>query len=200
MQKWVKISTHKSRPPEDNPQEVQQQRQIDVFLVSLIVVGLGLLFILVVFTVVFGYQSQGDATTLDKDIEMINIMKLSDPNIPASNQLSWQKAGAMFEACLSFVSSTVPETKYLVKWMVDLNLDFTNETRLADVNPVEMMVRGSLDLGVHAVITVAVDETRLVNNKKPIQKTQGLSGTGRRLDLDVFTHRRGGRVESRLNY
>ncbi|KAL3200128.1 hypothetical protein MRX96_013366 [Rhipicephalus microplus] len=61
-----------------------------------------------------------------------------------------------------------PEAKHLVEWRVNLNLNFTNETRLGTANPVEMMLRGSLDLGVHALVTVAVDGTHLVDNKKPI--------------------------------
>ncbi|KAH8039435.1 hypothetical protein HPB51_007313 [Rhipicephalus microplus] len=61
------------------------------------------------------------------------------------------------------------ETKYLVDWMLSLNLDFFNETRLATVNPVEMMVRGSLDLGVQAVVAITFGELEFVNSKRKIQ-------------------------------
>ncbi|KAL3184012.1 hypothetical protein MRX96_006325 [Rhipicephalus microplus] len=54
----------------------------------------------------------------------------------------------MFQACVSFASSYLPETIELVRWMISMNLDFYNTTRLAAVKPVEVMVRGSLDLGV----------------------------------------------------
>ncbi|KAL3225780.1 hypothetical protein MRX96_049109 [Rhipicephalus microplus] len=60
-------------------------------------------------------------------------------------------------------------TKYLVEWMTSLNLDLADERRLQTVNPVEMMVHGSLDLGVRAVIAITFDEMQLVANKKPIQ-------------------------------
>ncbi|KAL1473332.1 hypothetical protein MTO96_003878 [Rhipicephalus appendiculatus] len=115
------------------------------------------------------FRGVDEFTNLQKDIEYTIFMNLSDPDIPPSNQLAWQKAGAMYQACLSFVSSNVTETKYLVEWMVSLNLDLTNEGRLATVNPVEMMVRGSLDIGVHVVIAITFDQTQLVANKKPIQ-------------------------------
>ncbi|KAL1415630.1 hypothetical protein MTO96_029118, partial [Rhipicephalus appendiculatus] len=86
--------------------------------------------------------------------------------IPTSNQLSWQKAAAMYHACLSFTSSYKPETNYLVEWMVSLNLDLLNETRLANVDPVEMMVRGAVHLGVEAIISILFDERKIEAGKR----------------------------------
>ncbi|KAL1483287.1 hypothetical protein MTO96_012838, partial [Rhipicephalus appendiculatus] len=60
-------------------------------------------------------------------------------------------------------------TPYLVEWLKTLNLDLVNETRLAAVNPVEIMVRGSLDLGVEAVIAITFDVSEFVFNKRRIQ-------------------------------
>ncbi|KAL1473333.1 hypothetical protein MTO96_003879 [Rhipicephalus appendiculatus] len=221
----------KSLLAEDRTQDGPQIRCVDLSLVSLIIVGLGLICILVVLQVMLRNQSQGDTTTVDT-LNPLNILKTSapritppledyfpvatntstetpgsghiapndgdkngsaksectgidcralasrlrckldysvdpckdfykfvcntfrgedefthvrDPNIPLSNQLSWQKAAAMYQACLLFVLSNVTETKYLVEWMVLLNLDFTNETRLATVNPVEMMIAYSYE-------------------------------------------------------
>ncbi|XP_075743741.1 uncharacterized protein LOC142802641 [Rhipicephalus microplus] len=45
-------------------------------------------------------------------------------------------------------------TSDLVNWMRSLKLDLLDRHTLATVNPVEMMVRGSLDLGVEAVISL----------------------------------------------
>ncbi|XP_075744115.1 uncharacterized protein LOC142802916 [Rhipicephalus microplus] len=75
-----------------------------------------------------------------------------------SNQTAIQKAAAMYQACMNFASSYLPETIELVRWMIDMNLDFQNTTRLETVDPVEMMVRGSLELGVEAIISIRFDE------------------------------------------
>ncbi|KAH7964574.1 hypothetical protein HPB51_027188 [Rhipicephalus microplus] len=64
----------------------------------------------------------------------------------------------MYQACMNFASSYLPETIELVRWMIDMNLDFQNTTRLETVDPVEMMVRGSLELGVEAIISIRFDE------------------------------------------
>ncbi|KAH6933939.1 hypothetical protein HPB50_019131 [Hyalomma asiaticum] len=53
--------------------------------------------------------------------------------------------------------------------MLSLNLDLLNETRLAAVSPVEMMVRGSLDLGIEAVISINFDMMEFVSNKRAMQ-------------------------------
>ncbi|KAH7957177.1 hypothetical protein HPB52_015878 [Rhipicephalus sanguineus] len=57
--------------------------------------------------------------------------------------------------CASFRGTDVfKHTSDLLYWMKSLNLDLLNRNTLATVNPVEMMVRGSLDLGVEAVISI----------------------------------------------
>ncbi|KAL1476178.1 hypothetical protein MTO96_018755 [Rhipicephalus appendiculatus] len=91
--------------------------------------------------------------------------------IPPSNQLSWQKAAAMYSACLSFVTSNQPETTYLVEWMMSLNLDFLNQTILETVNPFEMMVRGSLDLGVDVIISIFFKNYEFLDGKREILMT-----------------------------
>ncbi|KAL1482144.1 hypothetical protein MTO96_034009 [Rhipicephalus appendiculatus] len=75
----------------------------------------------------------------------------------------------MYHACLNFVASYEPETPYLIQWLVSLDLDLLNETRLANVNPVKMMVRGSLDLGVQAVIAIFFSAKYFNNNKRVMQ-------------------------------
>ncbi|KAL1421516.1 hypothetical protein MTO96_023078 [Rhipicephalus appendiculatus] len=87
-------------------------------------------------------------------IDVATLTDLISAEFPASNQLSWQKAAAMYQSCMSFTSSYRTETSDLVNWMKSLNLDLLNKDTLATVNPVEMMVRGSLDLGVEAVISI----------------------------------------------
>ncbi|KAL1442734.1 hypothetical protein MTO96_007752 [Rhipicephalus appendiculatus] len=72
--------------------------------------------------------------------------------------------------CNSFRGhSEFENTKYLVAWLVSLDLDLLNETRLAKVNPIRTMVRGSLDLGVKAVISIFFSPTYFRNKKRVIQ-------------------------------
>ncbi|KAL1476176.1 hypothetical protein MTO96_018753 [Rhipicephalus appendiculatus] len=92
------------------------------------------------------FRGYDEFTHAQDSIRLYTLLRLIVPLIPESNQLSWQKAAGMYHACLNFASSYKLETQYLVEWMRSLNLDLLNETRLATVNPVEMMVRGSLDL------------------------------------------------------
>ncbi|KAL1483294.1 hypothetical protein MTO96_050255 [Rhipicephalus appendiculatus] len=67
-------------------------------------------------------------------------------------------------------SSDVPTTtQYLIEWMRSLNLDLMNETILAKVNPIEIMVRGSLDLGVHVVLSIEFREKDFLNKKRVIE-------------------------------
>ncbi|KAL3224380.1 hypothetical protein MRX96_049510 [Rhipicephalus microplus] len=75
----------------------------------------------------------------------------------------------MYQACLSFASSNRPETTDLVRWMNVMNLDFLNTTRLERVNPVDVMVRGSLDLGVEAIISIRLLDTLFVHGKRVIE-------------------------------
>ncbi|KAL3189227.1 hypothetical protein MRX96_002899 [Rhipicephalus microplus] len=42
----------------------------------------------------------------------------------------------------------------LKRWMTEMNLNFLYTRRLESVNPVDIMVRGSLDLGVEAIISI----------------------------------------------
>ncbi|KAL1421517.1 hypothetical protein MTO96_023079 [Rhipicephalus appendiculatus] len=85
---------------------------------------------------------------------------------PSSNQSAFQKAAAMYQACVSFASSYLPETIELVRWMKAMNLDLVNRTTLESVDPVEMMVRGSLDLGVEAIISIRFDDRRFHRRKR----------------------------------
>ncbi|KAL1486929.1 hypothetical protein MTO96_031155 [Rhipicephalus appendiculatus] len=102
-------------------------------------------------------------------IEISTLTDLISAELPASNQLSWQKAAALYQACMSFTSAYGTETSDLVNWMKSLNLDLLNKDTLATVNPVEMMVRGSLDLGVEAVISITFSDREFVSGKRQIK-------------------------------
>ncbi|XP_065289066.1 uncharacterized protein [Dermacentor albipictus] len=106
---------------------------------------------------------------LARGIEVTTKAFLGNLRVPSSNQNSQQKAAGMYQACVAFAWSGREETTYLVKWMISLNLDLMNQTRLAAVNPVEMMVRASLDLGVKAVIAIVLRKQDFLARKRVIQ-------------------------------
>ncbi|KAL1475204.1 hypothetical protein MTO96_037469, partial [Rhipicephalus appendiculatus] len=115
------------------------------------------------------YRGYSEFENAQKSVYLYTQLRLIVPYIPESNQSSWQKAAGMYHACLNFVASYEPETPYLIQWLVSLDLDLLNETRLANVNPVKMMVRGSLDLGVQAVIAIFFSAKYFNNNKRVMQ-------------------------------
>ncbi|KAL1481161.1 hypothetical protein MTO96_050408, partial [Rhipicephalus appendiculatus] len=95
-----------------------------------------------------------------KSMKSIIIGAAYAARIPATGQSAWQKAVGIFQACVSLAETKRNETKELVDWMTSINLDLKNETALDTVNPKDMMVRCSLDFGVHTIITiVALDQT-----------------------------------------
>ncbi|KAL1469043.1 hypothetical protein MTO96_025121 [Rhipicephalus appendiculatus] len=87
-------------------------------------------------------------------IKVGEIAGLTAVTAPSSHQSPIQKAAAMYQACVSFATSREQETIDLVRWMTAMNLDFLNTTILESIDPVDMMVRGSLDLGVEAIISI----------------------------------------------
>ncbi|KAH6933932.1 hypothetical protein HPB50_019124 [Hyalomma asiaticum] len=100
------------------------------------------------------FRGESEFLNVEKRIDASIIAILSNKEIPPTNQSSSEKAAAMYQACVSFASSDVPETHYLVDWMTSLNLDFLDEEKLSTVNPVEMIVRASLQLGIEALISI----------------------------------------------
>ncbi|KAL3252521.1 hypothetical protein MRX96_054883 [Rhipicephalus microplus] len=115
------------------------------------------------------FRGHSEFDNAQEAVYLYTQLRLTVPFIPDTNQLSWQKAAGMYHACLTFMAEYEPETPYLVQWLVSLDLDLLNETRLANVNPVKMMVRGSLDLGVQAVIAIFFNAKYFLNNKRVMQ-------------------------------
>ncbi|KAL1421108.1 hypothetical protein MTO96_023460 [Rhipicephalus appendiculatus] len=115
------------------------------------------------------FRGHSEFENVKDSIRLFSQLRLTVPYIPESNQLSWQKAAGMYHACLNFVSKHEPETKYLVQWLASLNLDIFSRGRLSEVNPVEMMVRGSLELGVRALISISFNPKEFRDNKRIMQ-------------------------------
>ncbi|KAL3197417.1 hypothetical protein MRX96_044912 [Rhipicephalus microplus] len=63
---------------------------------------------------------------------------------------------------------TFSEVK-LVRWLIAMNLDFYNTTRLEIVDPVQIMVRASLDFGVEVIVAIRFDDRQFHNDKRVVE-------------------------------
>ncbi|KAL3252518.1 hypothetical protein MRX96_054880, partial [Rhipicephalus microplus] len=75
--------------------------------------------------------------------------------------------------CISLAETKRSETKDLVDWMISINLDLKNSKALDTVNPKDMMVRCSLDFGVHVIIAIIGLDVNFFKNKRAL--SMGLS-------------------------
>ncbi|KAH7957308.1 hypothetical protein HPB52_017343 [Rhipicephalus sanguineus] len=81
--------------------------------------------------------------------------------------------------------SQLIQTADLVTWMKSMNLDLSDHTRLEKINPAEMMVRCSLDLGVPAIVSFELLNTLFVDGKRGMKvevvrrstNAKGVNGT-----------------------
>ncbi|KAL3251490.1 hypothetical protein MRX96_055101 [Rhipicephalus microplus] len=70
---------------------------------------------------------------------------------------------------MAFAESHDTETSLLVEWMVSLNLDLGDERKLARVDPADMIVRCSLDLGVPAILSFELHNAEFYANKREMK-------------------------------
>ncbi|KAL3252218.1 hypothetical protein MRX96_054893, partial [Rhipicephalus microplus] len=64
--------------------------------------------------------------------------------------------------------SQLGQTGDLVRWMISMDLDFNSYARLLAIDPIETMIRGSLDLGVHAILFFRLMDTWFYHLKRVI--------------------------------
>ncbi|KAL3205991.1 hypothetical protein MRX96_052899 [Rhipicephalus microplus] len=79
----------------------------------------------------------------------------------------------MFRGCVSFVAANVSEAHYLVEWMKIWGLDLHRLDDMENMNPVDTIVRFSLDLGVQAVIVFRTDDKYFVKGKRVLWAIPG---------------------------
>ncbi|KAH6932277.1 hypothetical protein HPB50_004150 [Hyalomma asiaticum] len=89
-------------------------------------------------------------------------------NVVSTGQSAWHKAAGMFQACVSLGQSNRSQTRDLVEWMVSIDLDLRNLTALETVDPKDMIVRCSLDFGVHAIIAITLLDQVFLRGKRGI--------------------------------
>ncbi|XP_075744127.1 uncharacterized protein LOC142802928 [Rhipicephalus microplus] len=87
-------------------------------------------------------------------IEVSIVASIYKTDIPSTNQTSWQKVAALFKSCVSMQATNRTETEDLVEWMISLNLDLCNDTRLSTVDAVDMIVRCNLDFGLEVIFSI----------------------------------------------
>ncbi|KAL1467502.1 hypothetical protein MTO96_026022 [Rhipicephalus appendiculatus] len=112
------------------------------------------------------FRGQNQLTQVSEETRQLNVLHLQNTYVPASNQNASQKAAGLYQTCMTFVQSNRNETADLVTWMQSLNLDLNDGKRLEKVNPTEMMVRCSLDLGVPAIVSFELLDTLFVQGKR----------------------------------
>ncbi|KAH6933920.1 hypothetical protein HPB50_018842 [Hyalomma asiaticum] len=98
--------------------------------------------------------------------ERSSIRFLDHAEVPPSNQTAAQKAAGLYQACVSFVEGDRTETGDLVTWMTSLGLELKNDSRLEAFDPVEMIVRCSLDLGVPAILSFELHQRYFLQGKR----------------------------------
>ncbi|KAL3200242.1 hypothetical protein MRX96_043553 [Rhipicephalus microplus] len=115
------------------------------------------------------YRAASIVQQIEETTRMESYLKLKFTEPPLHKQTAFQKAAAMYKACVSFASSYELETYELVKWMNAINLDFKNKTRFRSVDPVEMMVRGSLDFGMDVIVSISFADAQFDHGRRVIE-------------------------------
>ncbi|KAL1441928.1 hypothetical protein MTO96_031084 [Rhipicephalus appendiculatus] len=107
-----------------------------------------------------------DHTKIAATLHQQNLLFLMQQKVPRTHQLSWQKAAGLLQSCMSFVKSNRTETSDLATWMVSLDLDLNDDRRLSRIEPFDMIVRCSLDLGVPAILSLELQENEFFLEKR----------------------------------
>ncbi|KAL1421106.1 hypothetical protein MTO96_023458 [Rhipicephalus appendiculatus] len=109
-------------------------------------------------------QNFYDYTQLELEFATINYAE--ERPVPNAYQGFEEKAVAMFQGCVAFVKANVSEAHYLMEWMILLGLDLHRVDKMEKMNPVETIVRCSLDLGIPAVFEIRTDNKYILNGKR----------------------------------
>ncbi|KAH6932004.1 hypothetical protein HPB50_002438 [Hyalomma asiaticum] len=112
------------------------------------------------------FEGLSQLSNVEQETKLLNIKFLNETVVPPTNQNAAQKVSGLYQTCMSFVQGDRNETADLVTWMQSLNLDLIDETKLAQVVPVDMIVRCSLDLGVPAVVSFEMLDTLFEQGKR----------------------------------
>ncbi|XP_054924910.1 uncharacterized protein [Dermacentor andersoni] len=95
------------------------------------------------------------------------IASIGETTVPATGQKAWHKAAGLFKACVALASSHRSEVGDLTAWLATLGLNLSNLN--PSVDPVDMIVRSSLDFGIEAVFAVRASERSFIERKRSIE-------------------------------
>ncbi|KAH6933942.1 hypothetical protein HPB50_019134 [Hyalomma asiaticum] len=112
------------------------------------------------------YENLLPFVNLEFDINRISISAAQATSIPAVRQSAWEKAVALFRACLAFVEDGRNETSELISWMTSIGLDLNNLAPSDPFDPVDMIARCSLEFGIPVLFKIHFSGVVLTNNKR----------------------------------
>ncbi|KAL1473329.1 hypothetical protein MTO96_003875 [Rhipicephalus appendiculatus] len=113
-----------------------------------------------------GALSEAEALIRSATIAAIDVTA-----VPATGQKAWHKAAALFKACMTLASSHISEVRDLTWWLASLGLDLNHLNPAVD--PVDMVMRSSLDFGVPAVFDATLSDRLFIEGKRSIQPSGG---------------------------
>ncbi|KAH6921479.1 hypothetical protein HPB50_001337 [Hyalomma asiaticum] len=110
---------------------------------------------------------EGALSEAEALIRSATIAAIEGATVPATGQTAWQKAAALFKACMTLASSHRSEVADLTAWLASLGLDLNNLD--PSVDPVDMAMRSSLDFGIPAVFAVRLHGSSFIEGKRSIE-------------------------------
>ncbi|XP_070389918.1 neprilysin-1-like isoform X4 [Dermacentor albipictus] len=117
------------------------------------------------------YQGTITTSKITEDVTKAALSAARASTVPPTGQSAWQKATALFKACVTMFYSKRDETKELKAWMTSLGLDLNNLTPSGPFDPVDMVVRFSLDFGLPVLLTFTFADVALGNKRLMILQT-----------------------------
>nr|XP_037278454.1 uncharacterized protein LOC119171733 [Rhipicephalus microplus] len=105
---------------------------------------------------------------IDRSMKSMIIGAAYTTRVPETRQSSWQKAAGMFQACVALVKSGRGQRDDLLNWLASVHLDLRDWTALNTVDPKDMIVRCSLDFGVHVIIAIKLYDEVFARKKRQI--------------------------------
>ncbi|XP_075746289.1 neprilysin-1 isoform X5 [Rhipicephalus microplus] len=116
----------------------------------------------------FKWPGPDTFSEIDRSMKSMIIGAAYTTRVPQTRQSSWQKAAGMFQACVALVKSGRSQRDDLLNWLASVHLDLRDWTALNTIDPKDMIVRCSLDFGVHVIIAIKLYDEVFARKKRQI--------------------------------
>ncbi|XP_075746259.1 uncharacterized protein LOC142803880 isoform X1 [Rhipicephalus microplus] len=116
----------------------------------------------------FKWPGPDTFSEIDRSMKSLIIGAAYTTRVPETRQSSWQKAAGMFQACVALVKSGRGQRDDLLNWLASVHLDLRDWTALNTIDPKDMIVRCSLDFGVHVIIAIKLYDEVFARKKRQI--------------------------------